>query len=206
VPDCEVIAISPITLIHMVPARQRVSYVIPPPADPVPRLQLPPYGLPRLGLNKPLLIPLDVLGDSQPKANAIQTHPRHRLGVASLALDTCTQLAGRSTPEGILYTGGRDGMVISWDLGIRMKKRSGGAIKTQKGRWEMITGWGNDVIDEENEEDVDDGLTNFGSDGDVLGDVTEAVKKRKGLSASDPLLHEQLWEIDTDSLESGKVS
>ena len=28
----------------MAPARRRVSYIIPPPADPVPRLQLPPHG------------------------------------------------------------------------------------------------------------------------------------------------------------------
>ena len=42
-------------------------------------------------------------------------HPRHRLGVASLALDTSTQLVGRAAFEGILYSDGKDGLVMSWD-------------------------------------------------------------------------------------------
>ena len=42
-------------------------------------------------------------------------YPRHRLGVASLALDTSTKLVGRAACEGILYSDGRDGLVKSWD-------------------------------------------------------------------------------------------
>ena len=44
--------------------------------------------------------------------------PRYRLGVSCLALDTSTQLVGRGAPEDMLYVGGRDGLVIAWDLGI----------------------------------------------------------------------------------------
>ncbi|KAG0087351.1 hypothetical protein BGZ92_007409, partial [Podila epicladia] len=44
----------------------------------------------------------------------------HLLGVNALALDTSTLTAkdthGHGVPGGILYTGGRDGMIASWDL------------------------------------------------------------------------------------------
>lgn len=44
----------------------------------------------------------------------------HLLGVNALALDTSTFTAkdthGHGVPGGILYTGGRDGMIASWDL------------------------------------------------------------------------------------------
>lgn len=97
-------------------------------------------------------------------------------------------------------------MVISWDLEIPMKKRPEENVKPSKGRWEMMTGWGDDVIDEENEDDSDDGLNNYVSDGDVLGDVTGNIRKRRRPSDKEPIPYEQQWEINTDSFESGKVS
>ncbi|KAJ3554638.1 hypothetical protein NP233_g12377 [Leucocoprinus birnbaumii] len=130
--------------------KQRVSYVIPPPQDPdsIPRLSLPPPGTPRLGSVGPLLIPLST---NEPITNEhLHSHstqrPRHRLGVASLALDTSAQLVGRSSPEGILYTGGRDGLVISWDLGVPTRRR---AQRGSMGRWELMTGWADDVVDDD---------------------------------------------------------
>ncbi|TIC25953.1 N-acetyltransferase 10 [Wallemia mellicola] len=51
-------------------------------------------------------------------------HPRHSLGVTTLALDTATQLSGKPGPEGILYTSGKDGLVASWQLGIQTRQRN----------------------------------------------------------------------------------
>ncbi|KAF8136388.1 hypothetical protein EV363DRAFT_1428786 [Boletus edulis] len=103
----------------MAPPKRRVSYVIPPPTEHVPRLTLPPLGLPRHGSLRPLLFP----SQHQPEAPPKPSQPRHRLGVTSLALDTTSQLQGSAAPQGILYTGSRDGQVISWDLGLSLRPR-----------------------------------------------------------------------------------
>ncbi|KAI0782511.1 hypothetical protein BC629DRAFT_1520018 [Irpex lacteus] len=82
----------------MAPARRRVSYIIPPPSTPVPRLQLPPQGAPRNGATGPLLLPhpsADLSDDLPHSSHHTPPPPR----VSCLALDTSTQ---------ILYTGGRD--------------------------------------------------------------------------------------------------
>ncbi|KAF9003076.1 hypothetical protein BDQ17DRAFT_1306080 [Cyathus striatus] len=167
--------------------RRRVSYIIPPPAEPIPRLQLPPRGSIPLGTVNPTLIyPTSSPNDAKSHDEAYQ-HPRHRLGVASLALDSTTLLTNKSAPEGILYSGGRDGMVISWDLGISMKKRPTSASTSPgsgvregplgtKHHWELITGWLDDSIDEEESES--EGTFPVGSDGDVLGDVTSSLDRR----------------------------
>ncbi|KAG7440883.1 WD40 repeat-like protein [Guyanagaster necrorhizus] len=188
----------------MAQTRRRVSYVILPPDGSVPRLQLPPHGVSRLGCTGPLLRQASGHGQDQviPKRGR---HPRHRLGVASLALDTSTQLTGRGSPEGVLYSGGRDGMVISWDLGMSMKKRKlkqdVGDFRRGFGRWELMTGWGDDIIAEE-AEDADDRPT---SDGDVLGDVTAFSSRRRRQSQSS-LPYEQQWETDLDLFKPGQPS
>src|ERR1700751_2702756 len=105
----------------MVHASRRVSYVVPYPVDPVPRLQLPSLSVSRLASTGPLLIPSQIVvqdAEEDSSRYATSRRLRHRLGVSSLAVDTSTQLSGRNAPEGILYTGGRDGQVMSWDLGI----------------------------------------------------------------------------------------
>ncbi|GAA95727.1 hypothetical protein E5Q_02384 [Mixia osmundae IAM 14324] len=63
-------------------------------------------------------------------------HPRHCLGVHALALDLSTVLssstksdAAEARPAGLLYSGGRDGLIASWELGLPMCKR-----KTAYGR------------------------------------------------------------------------
>lgn len=137
-------------------------------------------------------------------ASLKSNQPRHRLGVASLALDLSTQLIGRNAPEGILYSGGRDGLVMSWDLGITMKKKSvdPANVGSNKGRWEAMTGWGDDSIEEE----IEDGEERLVSDGDILGDVTtNADRRRRAASVSGELPHERQWETDILSFKPGMV-
>lgn len=185
--------------------KRRVSYVIPSATEPVPRLQLPPHGTSRLGSVGPLLIPLtnDRVQDTEDAKPKSARHPRHRLGVSSLALDTSTHLAGRGSPEGILYSGGRDGLIMSWDLGLPMKKRKLKAETEQMrrdGRWEIMTGWADDAIDEE----AEDGEDRLQSDGDILGEVTaNASRRRKTDSKTIPYEHQ--WETDLGAFKSGKV-
>jgi WD repeat-containing protein 48 len=119
-----------------------------------------------------------------------------------------TQLAGRNAPEGILYTGGRDGQVISWDLGVAMKKKDAIAAKETRrdhlgvGRWEVMTGWADDYIDEEAEENEE----RLGSDGDILGDVVPSGSRRRRPSKSSSLvLRDDQWETDLDAFRPGQV-
>lgn len=161
-------------------ATLRVSYVIPEPTHCPPRLQLPRLGVDRHGSTTPLLIPAQTDGAgglSTPLtvASTPNGHPRHRLGVNSLALDTSTQLSGRATPEGILYSGGRDGMIIAHELGIPHKKR---AHMTAAGphRWETLVGFHNPSIEEE--------------PGPVVIDEIPYIKT---------------WEMDTNRFEHGHV-
>ncbi|UZJ57017.1 hypothetical protein CBS101457_006337 [Exobasidium rhododendri] len=119
---------------YTAPSTKRVSYILPLVRH-APRL----FQLPTLkanadsvrGRSGPLLlssgfdIPLSSsLGQSR-EGNEYGAHPRHCLPVSSLALDTSTILGGTQDgkPRGILYTGGRDGMIVSWELGLRMKRR-----------------------------------------------------------------------------------
>jgi WD repeat-containing protein 48 len=190
-------------------SRRRVSYIIPPPTDPVPRLQLPPHGVSRLGSVGPLLMDLESRTPvNEPAEPKWLRHPRHRLGVASLALDTSTQLASRASPEGILYTGGRDGLVISWDLEIRMKKRERKAssaieepIRRSVGRWEIMTGWVDDIIHEEGDE-----VEEKPADGDVLGEVMQNDSRRRKSTTDDSIPYEHGWETDLQAFRTGKVS
>ena len=188
--------------------RRRVSYVIPPPIEPPPRLQLPPHGVPRNGAIGPLLIKST---NSLPQETTPKwaQHPRHRLGVACLALDMSTQLVGRNNPEGILYSGGRDGLVCSWDLSIPTKRRSqkyGAPSRNMRrgtGRWEIMTGWTDDIIEEDLEE-----MDEYRSASDILGDVKGSDRRgrfRSNSARDESILYEQQWEVDRDTYEAGKV-
>ncbi|KAF5393440.1 hypothetical protein D9757_000632 [Collybiopsis confluens] len=176
--------------------KKRVSYVIPPPTDSVPRLQLPSFGASRLGSIGPLLVPANDLPDETHKWSR---HPRHRLGVSSLALDVSTELAGSSAPEGILYSGGRDGLVISWDLQLQMKKRKFQEEERRlAGKWEVMTGWADDVVDEDEEEIV-------ASDGDILGTVVGAAgRKKRALKFGSTVPYESQWEVNLDAFNPGQ--
>lgn len=182
----------------MNPPRRRVSYIVPPPTSHVQRLQLPPQGSQRLGAVNPLLIAYPSQGhvDVQ-ETPSWARHPRHRLGVAALALDTTTCLAGRNAPEGILYSGGRDGLIISRDLGVSMKRRRLRPDTRPSDRWEMLTGWADDAIQEE--EDAED----RGTDGDVLGEVTS--RKSRSASMSADSAPETQWQTDFSAFKPGVV-
>ncbi len=183
----------------MTQPKRRVSYIIPPPTDYVPRLQLPPCGTPRLGAISPLLAPVvghhESLEASVPHSSR---HPRHRLGVASLALDTSTHLVGKSGPEGILYTGGRDGLVISWDLGIATKKREFSQVDPPSRKWEVLTGWADDVIEEEAEDE-----DRIPSDGDILGEVNH--RRQRTIRRAPEALYEEHWETDITAFKPRTV-
>lgn len=177
----------------MAPPRRRVSYVIPLPVDHVPRLRLPPLGLPRNGSPRPLLFP----SQHQPEAPPKHSQPRHRLGVTSLALDTTTQLDGLETPQGILYTGSRDGQVISWDLGLRLcPRRNPSSRRNRAARWETLTGMA-DASEETEEEER--------RDGDILGDVKESGGRRRRSSADNDTPYEHQWELDPGALDFTKA-
>ena len=189
------------------PSRRRVSYVIPfpPPTIPVPRLSLPPLGYDRHGSINPILIPNFTQHPQIDLPASHQSHtPRHRLGVSSLALDTSTQLVSRTSPEGILYTGGRDGLVIAWDLNIPMRQRvrKHEATPPSSTRWELITGWGDEIVDDSLNEDK------VRSDGDILGEV-KGSSRRRGLSSATAspgsISYEHKWEGDIDTFRPGKV-
>lgn len=183
----------------MTQPKRRVSYIIPPSTDYVPRLQLPPCGTSRLGVISPLLAPVVDQNDSL-KASVphFLRYPRHRLGVASLALDTSTQLVGKSCPEGILYTGGRDGLIISWDLGIATKKRELNKVKASSRKWEVLTGWADDMIEEEGEDE-----DRILSDGDILGEVSH--RRQQTIRRAPEVPYEQQWETDIAAFKPNTV-
>lgn len=121
------------------PLPRRVSYVLPPPSKPPPLLSLPPASSSRRGHTAPLF---SVRPGELPQAYVDRfhreqdtDHPRHRLAVQALALDLSTSLSGGSSsrssqedaaPNGLLYTGGRDGLLCSWELDLPTKRRRRG--------------------------------------------------------------------------------
>lgn len=115
-----------------------------------------------------------------------QRHPEHTLGVSALAIDTSTVLEAPSSffasssssssisssassgsssgkhhrrPAGILYSGGRDGLVASWELGLPFKRRSHSEEYVGNRGSKYRPRWAEDLYDsegvEEDEEDVE---------------------------------------------------
>lgn len=177
------------------PKPRRVSYVIPPPATPPTRLLLPPLDTPRYGNTAPLLIPREKSGANTPVASTARNgasyfgpsplkNPQHRLGVTALALDTSTTLSGHPTPEGILYSGGRDGLVVAWEQGMAMqprKQRYGTDERLPKSayHWESMTGWEDDETDDDEDDEWVDAAESTGQD----------------------IPFEQRWEPDYDNID-----
>ena len=179
----------------MAPPKRRVSYVIPPPVDYVPRLKLPPLAYPRHGSPRPLLFP----SHHQPQVPPKCTQHRHRLGVTSLALDSTTQLQGHPSPQGILYTGSRDGRVISWDLGLSLRPRRDPSSRCSRlTRWESLTGMVDETLAEETEEEER-------RDGDILGDVKESGGRKRRSSIHDDIPYERQWELVPETLSFNTV-
>ena len=108
-----------------------------------------------------------------------------------------------------MYTGGRDGLVLSWDLGIPLKRRTRrygipetSELRRTVGTWEIMTGWADDIIEEEAEDDE------YRSDGDILGDVQDhSGRSRRRLKALNPaeMPYEEQWETDMDLFQPGKA-
>ena len=85
-----------------------------------------------------------------------------------------------------------------------MKKRKifEGNSQPRRGRWELLTGWGEDFIEEE----AEDGDEQPISDGDILGDVVNTLKKRRQASVTGEIPHERQWQTDLSIFEPGVVS
>ena len=66
-----------------------------------------------------------------------------------------------------------------------------------------MTGWGDDWYDDGDEDDTENGPS-VGTDGDVLGDVTASVRKRRKSSAVSN--EEEYWELDPGEFIPGRVS
>lgn len=70
----------------------------------------------------------------------------------------------------------------------------------RKHRWELMTGWADDVIDEDAEDE--DGAMRTG-DGDVLGDHVDVTRRIR--SADAIKVPAQEWEVDPDGYKPGSV-
>jgi len=225
---------------------RRISYVLPAPDAPLPLLSLPALTEPRLGRTSPLLLQrsagqptkssrrnISSLKDSTLNSDG-SSHPRHSLGVAAIALDTSTQLAGQSTPQGILYTGGRDGLVAGWELGLPMTKRrrprwNETSRPGERVKWERLElgesgvsstgGWGDENEDgdvDEIDSDLDqedesyDGNSSDGHADQTLFDDSggnQKVSSGRGTSSRRrELEYTERWQLDKDALESRPVN
>lgn len=213
----------------MVVASRRVSYILPSPNETPPLLLLPPLGHSRQGQTSPSLIRKEANGlgalsknpfvsnTTNPDGTSTPTstgnrdqpqHPRHCLGVTSLVLDTSTILQNSQSPGGILYSGGRDGLVASWELNVPHKKRKGGRYESGHGRgskvrWERI-GDGAELWDEEDEaefgEDEDGNSSEDDSQGWVGLEHDGAEKRRRK-----EVPYEDRWEVDKELLARTKA-
>lgn len=106
-----------------------------------------------------------------------------------------------------MYSGGRDGLVASWELNVPHRKRRGRRYELPPGRaakvrWERI-GDGAELWDEEDEAEFGEDVDGNSSDEDSQGWVGvdgEETRKRKTEVA-----YEDRWEVDQELLEQQKV-
>ncbi|KAF9510485.1 hypothetical protein BS47DRAFT_1300152, partial [Hydnum rufescens UP504] len=134
----------------------------------------------------------------------------------ALAIDVSTILAGKSSPEGILYSAGRDGLVLAWDIGAptrpRCRKARGRVPATKShrnGEWKAMTGWDEDEDDAESSgTDSDD--ASVSELGDVILDdlddeplLAGPRPHRDTLDKSIPF--EKRWEVDGDRLNDTEI-
>lgn len=220
------------------PVHRRISYVVPAPSEPRTKLVLPPLDTPRRGRTVPLVIPDDTLQDTTRSKRSRSTtangsraplspssfssrnnnaaapassQPTHRLGVSAMAIDLSTHIAGKSSPEGILYSAGRDGLVIAWELGAPTKPRRRPLRESpatrhrhRKGDWKAMTGWDDDqdLSDEESDDgsvpDFDEEPTLDGIYGSGSTPQRSTTPSRTPLDKSIP--YEQRWQVDEDRL------
>lgn len=215
----------------MAATSRRVSYILPSPNDPPPLLTLPKLGQARRGQTSPLFqtkpspspsgngptTPFQsknpFLSAASPPPDAPSTiqenHPRHCLGLTSLAIDTSTLLSNQQSPGGILYSGGRDGLIASWELNIPHRRRRGGRYELPPGRgnrvkWERI-GDGAEFWDEEDEDDGFEESDEILSSEDEFNDEGGLGGGRRRSSKGE-VPYEDRWEVDKSAITDSKVS
>lgn len=138
--------------------------------------------------------------------NGFDNHPKHCLGLTSLAIDTSTLLSNSASPGGILYSGGRDGLIASWELNVPHRRRKGGRYEIPAGRgsrvkWERI-GDGAEFWDDEDEEDGFEESDDILSSDDDEGGWGAEGKRR---SSKGEVPYEDRWEVDKAALSQVKV-
>ncbi|KAK0543011.1 hypothetical protein OC845_006343 [Tilletia horrida] len=203
---------------------RRVSYTLPlpgytvsqPPVRPLRVFALPPA--PLAGEHRPdpspVLTPsnqhrpsdfgLEALGCGQ-----TDRHPRHTLPITSLAIDTSTRIQqgqhpSAACPEGILYTGGRDGLVCSWELGIPMREVVSPPRK--KRRRALFSKGLDEDADEEDEDDPDEHTTGalpIGIEGVGLGTASSYARPPMKLMVRKDSARARkttTWEADHDQI------
>ena len=118
-----------------------------------------------------------------------------------------TVFSGKSSPEGILYSAGRDGLVLSWKIGVptrpRRQKPRGRVVTTgshRKGDWKAMTGWDEDEgasehssIDSDNDSEMEFGDLDDADNEPLLPGVRP---HRETLDKTIPF--EKRWEVDSD--------
>lgn len=111
-------------------SNRRVSYILSPATThpPPPILQIPLPGQARHPNRRFDPRPLIIHALQPPRASPSPihqpTHPRHSLGVNALAIDLSTHIHNHQGPQGILYTGAKDGLIAAWELAIPTKPRA----------------------------------------------------------------------------------
>ncbi|KAJ9102340.1 hypothetical protein QFC21_002740 [Naganishia friedmannii] len=194
-------------------SRKRVSYSLATPCAPLPELGFPPPIHDQIGRFAPSYRTFPARQQPPNQESKQQGHPTHCLGVTALALDKTTILSGQQAPQGILYTGGRDGLVASWEQGVPMKRTEGGqsgetttttttttTTSSEPVKWERIG-----VDDEEEEEDEE-----YGS-----ASAFDAVSRGRavGRAGSDPAAAAMqgreegaaAWQVDRNAVQQGFV-
>lgn len=92
---------------------------------------------------------------------------------------------------------------MAWDLGIPLKKRklnTHGIRSPKSDQWEHITGWADDSIEEEGEDEE-----RIGTDGDILGDVTDSSKRARKMSSTEETAFGQQWEANMTAFKPDQV-
>lgn len=93
---------------------------------------------------------------------------------------------------------------MAWDLGIPLKKRklnTHGIRSPKSDQWEHITGWADDSIEEEGEDEE-----RIGTDGDILGDVTDSSKRARKMSSTEETAFGQQWEANMTAFKPDQHS
>lgn len=177
------------------PSPRRVSYVLPLPSAPPPVLALPPLTVSRRGQSGPLYVDTGRQAeDGRHKyVHESESHPRHRLAVQALALDLSTSLEHGGPPGGILYTGGRDGLLCSWELGLPTKRR-----KRAYGRASPEDGDDDDEDEDALDSDDDDGALLVQHKPRTMSASSAATTKQATPGSHLPV--QDRWEVDADAV------